>query len=390
MRRGIHPRPTSNGMKFNFKNLEASDVSAKKVLLRLDLNVPIAGGKVLDDYRITRSLRTIKFLEKQGAKTLIVSHIERDGTDSLKIVAEYLKKIIAVDFVSTISEARKKMAELKSGNFILLENIRQFPGETANDKSFAKELASLSEMYVNEAFSVSHRNHASIVGVPKFLPSVAGFLFADEIFHLSKAFNPDRPFIFLLAGAKFDTKFPLAEKFLKLADKVFIGGALANDLFKAKGYEIGRSKHSETDFGFTEILHNPKLILPEDVVTENAGKKVTKKATEVIPNDGIFDAGERTVTMLANKFVSSKFILWNGTLGDYEKGFSQGTEALAKAITESGVESIVGGGDTLACISKLNILDKFSFVSTGGGAMLEFLANETLPGIDALNKTFSV
>jgi phosphoglycerate kinase len=222
------------------------------------------------------------------------------------------------------------------------------------------------------------------VGVTKFLPSYAGFLFLEEILNLSKAFNPPKPFVFLLAGAKFETKFPLVKKFLKLADSVFIGGALANDLFKAEGYEIGLSKHSKQDFGFSEIAGNPKLLLPSDVVVENSGKNATKGAKEVSAGDSVLDDGPKTVLAIEEKISTAKFILWNGTLGAYEEGYKEGTVALAKAIVASGAESIVGGGDTIASIYSLNLLDKFSFVSTGGGAMLDFLANETLPGITAL------
>ena len=201
---------------------------------------------------------------------------------------------------------------------------------------------------------------------------------------MSKAFNPPKPFVFVLAGAKFETKFPVVKKFLEIADSVFIGGALANDLFKARGYEIGFSKHSEEDFDFALIVRSTKLILPNDVTTENVGKRDTKKPTEVLSNDSIFDAGPETVKMIADKLKTAKFVLWNGTLGVYEKGFAESTEALAKVIVDCGAESIVGGGDTVACLSKIGLLDKFSFVSTGGGAMLDFLANETLPGIEAL------
>ncbi|MDO8590462.1 MAG: phosphoglycerate kinase [bacterium] len=375
-------------MKFNFKTLkEAAISSGTAVLLRLDLNLPIVGGVVRDDFRLQRSLPTLEFLKARGARTVILSHTDSKETDSLKLVAEYLKRFVELEFVASLEELPERLAALWPGGFLFLENLRRNTGEISNDESLAKTLASLGDIYINDAFSVSHRAHASIVGITKFMPSYAGLLFTEEVSHLSKAFNPTHPFLFILAGAKFETKFPLVKKFLEVADSVFIGGALANDLFKAKGYEIGLSKHSEKDFGFADIIHSPKLILPKDVITENAGKKVTKKPTEILPGDNIFDAGPETVAMLAENLKTAKFILWNGTLGAYERGFTDGTEALAKAIAESGVESIVGGGDTLAAISKLNLNQKLSFVSTGGGAMLDFLANETLPGIVALEKS---
>jgi len=374
-------------MKFNFKTLdEAAISSGTTVLLRLDLNLPIVGGVVRDDFRLKRSLPTLEFLKARGAKTVIISHTDSKETDSLSLVADYLKKFIDLVFVPSLAELPEHLNALGPGEFLFLENLRRNPGEVANNLDFAKTLASFGDIYVNDAFSVSHRAHASIVGLPKFLPSYAGLLFAEEVSHLSRAFNPPKPFVFVLAGAKFETKFPLVKKFLKIADAVFIGGALSNDLFKAKGYEIGLSKHSPVDFGFAALLQNPKLIIPLDVVTENDGKRAAKKPAEVLSDDNTLDAGPKTLAFLSEKFASAKFILWNGTLGAYEKGFSASTEALAKAITQSSAETIVGGGDTLACISKLNLLAKFSFVSTGGGAMLQFLANETLPGIEALER----
>lgn len=371
----------------------AGNLADKRVLLRLDVNLPIVGGVIRDDFRVKRSLPTLEFLKKRGARTVILAHTDSKETDSLVLVAEHLQKFVPLEFVPSLAELPSKITNLKPGGFLFLENIRRNSGEIVNDEGFAKTLASFGDIYVNDAFSVSQRAHTSIVGLPKFLPGFAGLLLAEEISELSKAFNPPRPFVFLLAGANkllthgskaSGTKFPLVKKFLDTADSVFVGGALANDLFKAKGYEIGFSKHSEEDFGFSDIAQNSKLLLPVDVVTESGGKRSVKSSKEVLSGDSVFDVGLETVALLAEKFLKAKFILWNGTFGAYEQGYTSGTEAVAKAIVASGAESIVGGGDTLACISKLNLLDKFSFVSTGGGAMLDFLANETLPGIAAL------
>jgi phosphoglycerate kinase len=379
-------------MKFDIASVKKADIKNKRVFLAVDLNdAVLKDGRVVDSYRVARSGRTFDLLKKNGARTLLVSHRTEESA-SLQPVFEYVKTLYPAVFARTLNEADYLMKSAPAGSFVMLENIRKLAGEKEkkNDKIFAKELASLADVYVNEAFSRSHRAHASIVGVPEFLPSFAGFLFLDEVTHLSKAFNPPKPFVFLLAGAKFETKFPLVEKFLKSADSVFIGGALANDLFKAEGYEIGLSKHSGGNFNFNYITRNSKLLLPTDVVTENAGTKITKNATEVSSGDNIFDAGPKTVALLAEKFASAKFILWNGTLGVYEDGYKEGTVALAKAIVASGIESIIGGGDTIASVSSLGLLDKFSFVSTGGGAMLDFLANETLPGIAALERNAGV
>jgi 3-phosphoglycerate kinase len=374
-------------MKFNIDFLrDAKDLSGKKVLLRLDFNVPVIDGKIKGDFRLQRSLPTLEFLKKAGARTVILSHNDSKETDSLRPAFEFLKEIIDLDFVESLDLLPERFENLKPGGILLLENIRRDKGEEANDPEFAKKMATMADIYVNDAFAVSHRKHASVVGIPKFLPSFAGFLIEEEIENLSKAFNPPKPFVFILAGDKFGTKLPLVDKFLEIADHVFIGGALANDLFKTKGFEIGKSKHSEEDYGFEKLLKNPKIIIPSDVVVLNGDKKQFKDISEVLPEESILDAGPKTAEDMTEIFSKSKFILWNGTLGAYEKGFTEGTESMAQAVSKSGAESIVGGGDTITAISKLGIMDKFSFVSTGGGAMLDFLANETLPGIEALCK----
>lgn len=383
-------------MSFNFKTLdEAGTLTGKTVLLRLDLNVPIVSGKVESDFRVRRSLKTLAFLRKAGARTVIVSHTDSKETDSLQNVTATLAEHIPVTFVPSLGELSSTLERLAGGSFLLLENIRREPGELSNDGAFSERLASFADIFVNDAFAVSHRVHASIVGVPRFLPSFGGFLMAEEISSLSKAFHPERPFLFILAGANKKltpgapvsaTKFPLVKKFLTLADSVFIAGALANDLFKAKGYDIGLSTHSPEDYGFAEMLSNQKLILPSDVVVKTGDNRETKKPNDVSPSDRIVDAGNETIATLQKEFERAKFIVWNGPLGEYEHGFSEGTEALARAVAASGAESIVGGGDTLAAVSKLGLEEKFSFISTGGGAMLEFLADETLPGIKALEE----
>lgn len=357
------------------------------MLLRLDLNVPIIGEEVRDDFRIQRALPTLRLLKDAGAKTIVVSHIENELTDSLGRVAAYVSKLIAVKaFVSKLSDAPIVASALKEGEIIILENLRTDPGEKENGPGLAGRLAALADIYVNDAFSVSHRGHASIVGVPRLIPSYAGPLLAREVEELSKAFNPPKPFLFILAGAKFDTKLPLIEKFLDIADNTFVGGALANDLFKERGLEVGLSMVAKNSIDLKHIERNPKLLLPSDVVVENPMAKMTKSPDQVGPDEKILDAGPRAISDLSDMLSEAAFVLWNGTLGAYESGYSEGTEALAKAIAESRARSIIGGGDTIAAVSKMGILDKFSFVSTGGGAMIEFLAKGTLPGIEALNQ----
>ena len=214
--------------------LKDIDVRGKRVLLRLNLDLPVENGVPRDTYRIDSASKTLEFLRDQKAKTLIIGHVGRDPQESLRPVFEYLKKSFPVSFISTLEEAQQRIPSLEAGSFLLLENVRSFSGETKNDPTFAKELASLADLYVNEAFAVSHREHASIVGIPKLLPSYAGFVFADEVEHLSKAFSPEHPMLVVLGGAKFETKTPLIEKFLPIADDIYVCGALANDIYCAR------------------------------------------------------------------------------------------------------------------------------------------------------------
>lgn len=374
----------------NFKTIdEAPNLKGKRVVLRLDLNVPITDGKIENDFRIRQSMPTVEFLRNAGAKIIAISHIEGKGSQTLFPVYEYLKKILSVTFVEKYPspELERSVASLKDGEMLLLENLRIDPREKQNDESFAKELAALGDVYVNEAFSAAHREHTSIVGIPKFIPGYAGFLFKKEVENLSKAFHPAKPFLFMLGGAKFETKMPLIKKFEKNADHLFIGGALANDFFREKGFEMGKSvvsSMSGEELGLKRIMDNKKVILPIDVVVENGGKRSTKKPEEVGSGDAIWDAGKATVSELKKLIEKSKFVLWNGPFGNFEIGFKEGTEEIAKIIAESGVESIIGGGDTIAAIESLGLYEKFTFLSTAGGAMLDFLVNESLPGIKVL------
>ncbi|HNW71339.1 MAG TPA: phosphoglycerate kinase [Candidatus Paceibacterota bacterium] len=348
----------------SIKNLK--NIKDKKILVRVDFNVPIKNKKVLDDFRIKKALPTIKFLQKKGAKVILISHLGKEGTESMKPVALCLKKYI------------KK-------NITLLENIRKYPGEEKNDPKFAKELAETGDIYVNEAFSVSHREHASVVGIPKYLPSYAGFQFEEEVKNLSNVVkNSKHPFLFILGGAKFSTKIPLIKKYIKLADYVFVGGAILNDFLKAKGYEIGKSLVDNSDYDISSILKDKKLILPVDVIVKSGNILVNKKIEEVDKNEIILDIGKESIKLVEEYIKKSKLILWNGPLGKYEDGGDVGTKKILKAIANSKAESIIGGGDIVSVISKLKLEKKFSFVSTGGGATLDYLANGTLPGIKAL------
>ncbi len=372
-------------------------LSGVKVLVRVDFNVPIKNGVVVEDFRVRAALPTIDYLIGKGAKVILMSHLEAaDGTNpSLAPVADCLKRLgKEVMFIKDFNRAHDVTNEqLKGGACALLENLRFFDGEKKNDLKFAKELASLGDLYVNDAFSVCHREHASVVGVPKFLPSYAGLQLEKEVANLSRAFTPTHPFLFILGGAKFDTKLPLLEKFIEIADSVFVGGALANDLLKAKGYAVGKSVVSKEDdlrlkiYDLRKLAQNPKIILPLDIIDE---KKQVEPVNAIGADDKNMDIGPDTMEALKSIVATAKFILWNGPLGLYESGFKEATIELAKMISEAtanGTESIVGGGDTLAAIAELGAQEKFTFISTGGGAMLDFLATGTLPGIEALKNS---
>ncbi|MDO8594051.1 MAG: phosphoglycerate kinase [bacterium] len=368
---------------------DAGNIRGKRVLLRLDLNLSIARGKVTDTFRLDRVAETLSFLQKNGARTLVVSHLEnKDSTEPepLLPVYEVFQERVKSVFAKTFEDAKEALSEIAEGSFVFLENIRTWPGEKKNDPDFAKQLASLVDIYVNDAFAVSHRAHASIVGVPRYLPCFAGFLFAEEVTELSKAFNPAEPSLVILGGAKFETKMPLVQRFLGGADTVAVCGALANDIYRSRGYETGTSLVSDPPLDLTTVTENRKLYVPVDVLVHSGKETKNAGADSVLPDEKIVDAGPNSLEDLRAHIEKASFILWNGPLGEYEMGFAEGTTAIAQAIAESDAESIVGGGDSLTLISKLGLLERFSFVSTGGGAMLEFLANETLPGILALQK----
>jgi phosphoglycerate kinase len=317
------------------QSIEQSNIKeGTRVFVRVDWNVPMAeSGEVADASRIEVSLKTIEYIKNKGGIPVIASHFSREG-DSIEPVIEF---------------ARKKYVILAEG-CEFLENLRVDKREEENDEGFAKELASKAEIYVNEAISVSHRAHASLVALPKLLPHFAGFRFLEEVSKLSEAFNPEHPFLFILGGAKFETKLPLVERFLEIADDIFIGGALA-----VKANEM------------PEIANSSKVFFP-------------------VGDIAALDANSETLAILNEKIKNAKFILWNGPLGNYEKGFIAGTNALARMLAESEARLIIGGGDTLATVSPETECDitGHGFISTAGGAMLDFLAKGTLPGIEAL------
>jgi phosphoglycerate kinase len=371
----------------SIKNI--SNIKNTRVLVRVGYDIPIKGNRILDTRRIEASYKTIDLILKKGGTPVLIAHLG-DGTSSLRPIATYLSKKYKTVFVSNdVFDARTKdiLDEVPQGTVILLENIRRYEGEEKNERAFSKTLAALGKYYVNDAFSVSHRKHASIVGVPTLLPSYAGFQLEEEIKALSLVGNPKHPFVFILGGAKFATKIPLIKQFINTADAVVMSGALLNNFYKAAGFEVGKSVIEEGyDAEIKKLLRNPKLLLPIDVIVLRGTKKVTVTSNEVQESDVIVDIGPQSVALIAERIQKAKFVVWNGPTGWYERGFTKATTELAQILAESKAQVIIGGGDTGAVIENIvgDNKRKSLFISTGGGATLEYLSNGTLPGIKAL------
>lgn len=363
------------------QSLSPADLQGKRVLVRFDLNVPIGDDGLVHDSdadRIRKSLPTLDYLKNAGAQVIIIAHIGRDPKETLKPVADYMK-------IPLFPLKDFSVAELEHNQVVLLENLRSIPGEELNDPEFAAHLASYAELYVNDAFSVSHRAHASVVGVAQLLPAYAGLQLEQEIENLDRALHPEHPAVLIMGGAKFETKLPVIQKLLPLVDTVFIGGALANNFYKEKGYEVGKSL-VDTGARLGDLVNNVKIMIPDEVVVQNDGEHdlggPAKSAQQISPADRIVDVV--IPESLIQKINESKTIIWNGPMGNYENGFSAGTESLTRIIAASGAYSIIGGGDSVALIEQLGLEKSFGFLSTGGGAMLEYLAQGTLPGIEVL------
>ncbi len=366
------------------------------VLVRAALNVPIENDAVANDYRLRRAIPTIEFLAKRGARVVLISHIGEKGTETLAPVVDALKKLTRnVSFCpSTIdAEARSAIRNLLPGDVLVLENLRRNAGEKANDPAFAKALAALADVFVQDSFDTCHRAHASIVGVPQYLPSYAGLVVEEEFSVLLRARRPERPALAVVGGAKFSTKEPVLNALLAAYDHVFVGGALANDFLKASGMPIGDSLIStDDDAGVRSLLRNPRLVLPADVrvVAARAPNAPVQARTvsvnAVREDERILDIGPETSARLAALAREAKTVLWNGPVGNYENGFGEATDDFAKTVAHSGAYSVIGGGDTIASIEGLGLLARFSFVSTGGGAMLDLLVHGMLPGIQALDR----
>jgi phosphoglycerate kinase len=388
---------------FNKKMVTDLDVKGKKVLVRVDFNVPIDNGKVGDDTRIQAALPTIKYLLKNGAAVILCSHLGRPKAEfdprlSLKPVAEYLDTLLdaPVKFAEDcIGEAAEKAADgLEPGQVLVLENTRFHAGEKKNDPEMAKALASLVDLFVNDAFGSAHRAHASTAGVADYLPAAAGFLLEKEIKYLGNAIaDPERPFVAILGGAKISDKIGVIDNLIKKADRILIGGGMANTFYKAQGYEMADSLVEEEVLDTAKNLLDMaggKIVLPVDVVIADA---FAADAHEKIMDVGdvpagwrILDIGPRTVEAFSDIIKRAGTVVWNGPMGVFEfEKFAKGTFEVAKAIAESDAIGIVGGGDSASAIKKSGLEDKITHISTGGGASLEMLEGKILPGLAVLD-----
>ncbi len=370
--------------------ISSVDVRGKRVLLRTSLNVPISPeGAVLDTFRLKAAAHTITWLHEHGAKTIILAHLGRDG-GSLRPVVENLKELlpeVPLSFSMALpGEGGTDLEYLKEGESVVLENIRHNRGEERNDVAFARQLSQLGDIYVNDAFADSHRSHASIVSLPALLPSYAGLLMTSEIAHLSKALTPPPHALAIVGGAKFETKEPLITKLLTQYEKILLGGALANDVLKARGAPIGASLVSNAPVP-TPLAEDSHLIVPTDVLLEGKeGESSIREGriNDVRQDERIVDVGTETIQQWSENIVGTPFVIWNGPVGIYESGFIEGTDALAQALIHSSAGAVIGGGDILAAVQHLSFDPERIFLSTGGGAMLEFLTTGTLVGIEAL------
>src|SRR5512142_2151670 len=391
------------GAPMNKKTVKDIDIKGKRVLMRVDFNVPMQDGKVTDDKRIKASLPTIQYVLDQGASLILMSHLGRPKGGpspefSLKAAAETLSNLLgrpvkmAPDTVGP--EVEKMAKELKPGEVLLLENTRFYKGEEKNDLELAKQMASLADVYVNDAFGSAHRAHASTEGIARYLPAVSGFLMEQELEYLGRAVsNPEHPYIAILGGAKISDKINVVETLASKCDKLIIGGGMANTFLAAKGLNMQDSLVEKESLETAKNLLaklGDKLILPGDaVIADKFDAEANSKVVDVdkIPAGWrMLDVGPKTLELYKKTLSGAKLIVWNGPVGVFEMPkFAEGTFALAKMLADSGATTVIGGGDSASAVKKAGVAKQMTHVSTGGGASLEFLEGKELPGVAALN-----
>jgi phosphoglycerate kinase len=390
----------------NKKSVRDVEVAGKRVFVRVDYNVPVEDGKITDDTRIRATLPTINYLIEKGAKVILASHMGRPKgqvveelrlTEAAARLSELLGKPVAKADEAVGEAVQAKVAELKDGEVLLLENVRFYEGEENNDPELAKAFAALADLYVNDAFGAAHRAHASTEGIARLLPAVSGLLMEKELAVLGKALlNPDRPFTAIVGGSKVKDKIEVINKMLEIADNVLIGGGLSYTFFKAQGHEIGQSlvDNSKLDLALEFIEKAKKLgknfLLPVDIIVADDFSKTAN--TREVGIDGIpadwegIDIGPKTRAIYADVIKNSHLVVWNGPMGVFEiEPFSHGTRAVAQACADTDAYTVIGGGDSAAAAEKFGLADKMDHISTGGGASLEFMEGKKLPGVEALN-----
>jgi len=390
-------------MDFNKKTIEDIDVNGKKVLVRCDFNVPLKDGVITDENRLVGALPTIKYLVEHNAKVILCSHLGKDASKSLAPVAVRLTEMLGKEVVFARDEevvgenAKKAVADMKDGDIVLLENTRCRKEETKNLPEFSKELASLADVFVNDAFGTAHRAHCSTVGVTDYLDTaVCGYLIQKELKFLGNAVeSPVRPFVAILGGAKVSDKIAVINNLLDKVDTIIIGGGMAYTFLKAQGYEIGTSLVEEDRLDYAKEMvakaeeKGVKFLLPVDHRVAAEFKDVEAVVTEDqnIPAGSMgLDIGPKTDVLYADAIKDAKTVIWNGPMGVFEfENYNKGTIAVAKAMADADATTIIGGGDSAAAVNILGFGDKMTHISTGGGASLEFLEGKVLPGIEALN-----
>ncbi|MGI6050169.1 MAG: phosphoglycerate kinase [Acetivibrionales bacterium] len=392
----------------NKMTISDMDVKGKRVIVRVDFNVPLdAEGNITDDKRIVGALPTIKYVIENGGKLILVSHLGRpkngfEAKFSMKPAADHLSKLLGKEVILAADvigeDAKAKAAVLKEGEILMLENVRFHKEETKNDPEFAKELASLADIYVNDAFGTAHRAHASTAGLADYLPSACGYLIKKELDVMGRALDdPERPFVAILGGAKVSDKISVIENLLDKVDTLIIGGGMAYTFFKAQGYEVGTSLCELDKLELAKSLlakakeKNVNLLLPVDNVVGkefDANTEAKTVPSTQIPDGWMgLDIGEKTVELFAGAIKNAKTVVWNGPMGVFEmERFANGTRKIAEALATSNATTIVGGGDSAAAVEQLGYADKITHISTGGGASLEFLEGKQLPGIAVLNE----
>ncbi|NER34119.1 MAG: phosphoglycerate kinase [Oscillatoria sp. SIO1A7] len=392
-------------------NLSASDVSGKTVLVRADFNVPLDAGNITDDTRIRAALPTIQDLTGKGAKVVLTSHFGRPKgkvNEDMRLtpVAKRLSELLEQEVIKCDdcigADVTSKVGAMQNGQVALLENVRFYPGEEKNDPEFAKQLASVADLYVNDAFGTAHRAHASTEGVTKYLsPSVAGFLIEKELQYLQAAIeSPQRPLAAIIGGSKVSSKIGVIETLLEKCDKLFLGGGMIFTFLKARGISVGKSLVEDDKLELAKSLEakakerNVDLLLPTDVVVADnfaADANAQTVSVEAIPDGWMgLDIGPESVKAFQAALADCKTVIWNGPMGVFEfDKFAEGTEAIARTLAEltpKGASTIIGGGDSVAAVEKVGLADKMSHISTGGGASLELLEGKELPGIAALDE----